>query len=181
VGDKRIQAAEAEIIWAAGFWDGEGSCGCYVKSDGRARIASGWTLRVHIFQNHREPLDRFAKAMGVGRVYGPYVQATKKNEHYNYQCTGEATKVIFDLLLPWICEPKRQQILAALEKFSKRPEPRIQGKGGTKPCPPGCTCGRHTGWWKTHSKDESKTTEHRRAQQREYQRRYRAKKKGVAP
>jgi hypothetical protein len=181
VGDERIRAASQseELAWAAGFWDGEGSCGCYGKNDGRKRRASDTYLRASVNQNEREPLDRFLAVVGMGKIYGPY-QRHEGNPYWSYQLAGKSAELLLGRLWPWLSGPKRRQYLAAKKKFEQRPEPAVQGLGGTKPCPPGCTCGRHTGWWSTHSKDEAKSTEHRRAQQREYTRRYRERKKGTA-
>src|SRR5438128_680517 len=57
-----------ELSWAAGFFDGEG-CFSYV------RVARYPVIRVT--QAHREPLDRFQAAIGVGKVYGPMCKDTR--------------------------------------------------------------------------------------------------------
>jgi len=180
VGDERAQAAyhREELAWAAGFWDGEGSCGCYGKNDGRKRVASDIYLRASVNQNRREPLDRFVRAVGVGKIYGPYIPTKNllsQNPQWSYQVSGKAVDTLFDLLWPWLCDPKREQYLIAREKFDERPEPSPQGLGGTKPCSPGCTCGRHSRY-STEGLTEQQIR--RREKMREYQARHRAKKKG---
>jgi hypothetical protein len=112
-------------------------------------------------------------AVGVGKVYGPY-----EGRKWSIQVVGKNAEIVIEKLWPWLSGPKRRQIERAREKFANRPE---EGLRNGRDCPPGCTCGRHTGWWSTHSKEEAKSTEHRRAQQREYTRRYRERKKLAAP
>lgn len=178
MGDERARATShsEELAWAAGFWDGEGSCGCYSKNDRQTRKsnrrASDTYLRASVNQTDREPLDRFLAAVGVGKLYGPYTP--KKNllsqtPYWGVQISGRAVDDLFQILWPYLCGPKKQQYLDARAKFDARPEP---SKGGHV-CAPDCTCGRQK--WKTAELDEK--TARRREQQREATRRYRAKKK----
>jgi hypothetical protein len=159
-----------ELAWAAGLFDGEGSVGTYGKS-GR----SYFHLRVSIGQQDRRVLDRFVSVVGLGKTYGPYSTPHGK-ERWEYQIAGGTAREVMDLIWPWLSEPKRLQAERAYQELADGPQPQKVGDQGRK-CPEGCTCGRHGGWWNTHSKEESKSTEHRRKQQRENMRRYRAKKK----
>jgi hypothetical protein len=175
VGDERAQAAypNEELAWAAGLYDGEGSCGCYGRSDGKKRKASYWHLRLHVAQHYDpEVLHRFVAAVGVGKVYGPY-----EERKYSVQVVGKNAEIIIEKIWPWLSGPKRRQIEAAREKFLQRPEPSLQGLGGGQPCPPGCTCGRH-GRYSTEGLTEKQIR--RREKMREYQARHRAKLKESA-
>jgi hypothetical protein len=177
VGEERVQAvypSREELAWAAGFWDGEGSCGCYGKNDGRKRQASDTYLRASIGQNNRESLDRFMAAVDLGKVYGPYLSKgnlLSQNVYWNYQLAGKSVGLLFERLWPWLSEPKQQQYLAARAKFDERPEP---SKGGHV-CASDCTCGRQK--WKTQDLDPK--IARRRERAREATRRYRAKLKEV--
>jgi hypothetical protein len=171
VGEERIQAASQreELAWAAGLYDGEGSCGCYGKHDGRARKSSYWQIRLSVGQHYDpEVLHRFVAAVGVGKVYGPY-----EGRKWSVQCVGANAEIIIERLWPWLSGPKRRQYLATRKKFEARGE---RQKGGHV-CAPDCACGRQK--WKTETDVDPKVA-HRRAQQREYTRRYRAKKKETA-
>ena len=174
MGDERTQAAHhrEELAWAAGLWDGEGSCGYYgQRSDGRKRSASQWNLRVTVNQNHDpEVLHRFCAAVGIGKVYGPYSHPTG-GERFSFQVGGAKAAAVLDAIMPWISGPKRRQAEAALEKWHGRD----LRKGGHV-CAPDCTCGRQK--WKTQDLDPA--IARRREQQREATRRYRAKKKEEA-
>ncbi|MGH9427147.1 MAG: hypothetical protein ACRD2L_12695, partial [Terriglobia bacterium] len=160
-----------ELAWAAGFWDGEGSCGCYQKNDGRTRKASNFYLRAAISQKDREVLDRFRAAVELGKVYGPYSKGTTP---WSWQVAGKQVHHLFGKLSDLLSGPKRNQYIAVQEKFAQRPEPSPQGLGGTRPCPPGCTCGRHNRY-STEGLTESQLR--RRKKMREYQRQHRLRKK----
>ena len=60
---KRLEFDREELAWAAGFFDGEG-CFCFSEA--------GQYVCVSITQTEREPLDRFERAVGLGKVNGPY-------------------------------------------------------------------------------------------------------------
>jgi hypothetical protein len=171
VGVERTRAAfhREELAWAAGLWDGEGCCGCYGRYDGgkKKRKASYWHIRINISQHDREVLDRFAAAVGVGKVYGPY-----RGTVWHFQCVGKNAEIVIEKIWPWLSEPKRRQIEGARAKFEARGE---STKGGHV-CGPDCQCGRQK--WKTEDVDPKIAK--RRAQQREATRRYRAKLKESA-
>lgn len=89
-----------ELAWAAGLADGEAWFG----------IAKGppWTPSVQIGQKHRGVLDRFQRAVGAGRVSGPY--GTGPNPMYSYHAAGDTARPVMSLLLPWLSEVKLEQI-----------------------------------------------------------------------
>lgn len=97
-----------ELAWAAGFFDGEGS----VFYRGRKRRE----LALTVAQADRRPLDRFAAAVGVGAVRGPYKQRYKNGKPYYVFSVSAHTRVqaIIALLWKFLSEPKREQARAAL-------------------------------------------------------------------
>ncbi len=159
-----------ELAWAAGFWDGEGSCGCYRKNDGKKRKASNSYLRASVNQIDREVLDRFCEAVGLGKVYGPYVGITTQ---WAWQLHGEKVRLMFERLWPYLSRIKKEQAFAAYAKHDERDE---LGKG-SRTCPPGCTCARHSRY-STEGLSEKQIR--RREKMREYQARYRSKAKEAA-
>lgn len=167
----RAVSPREELAWAAGLWDGEGSCGVYERKDGRMRAGSQWSLRVSVGQHHDpEVLHRFRAIVGVGKVYGPYSHPS--GDRYVFQVVGKNAIAVLDKIWPWLSGPKRCQAQAALEKWNSR---ELQ-KGGHV-CAPDCTCGRQK--WKTETDIDPKLAR-RRAQQREAQRRHRERlKQGV--
>jgi hypothetical protein len=112
------------LAWAAGFFDGEGCFffGTYRRKDGRI---DQWT-ETRITQADREVLDRFASAVGLGKVYGPYAR-TKANHasQWQYVAYGFAsTQAIVASLWTWLGSIKRDQarrVLLAGSQVIPRP------------------------------------------------------------
>ena len=99
------------MAWAAGLYDGEG-CTFLDKS--------GY-LSMHVTQALPAVVRRFAKAVGVGKVYGPY-----KNHgqgFYKWQALStEDAITTFELLKPYLSAPKKAQFR---EKFKVAKKPRF--------------------------------------------------------
>ena len=103
---------DPELMWAAGFYDGEGSS--YVVSKRPRDIGRKvWSKRVAISigQNHSEVLERFCRAIGIGHVIGPYNnKGHPGNGIYFVHLTNKSdVKTAMDLLYPHIGSIKRQQ------------------------------------------------------------------------
>jgi hypothetical protein len=91
-----------ELAWAAGFFDGEGSFTTSLDSYGYKHA------RVCVSQNTRELLDRFAVAVGTGKVYGPH--SYKQSCPYMWVANGPVkTRLVFELLDPYLGSVKRAQ------------------------------------------------------------------------
>lgn len=101
---------ERELIWAAGFFDGEG-CTSPAKSKTKSGEVTGFKIHISIAQVQREPLDRFCEAVGVGKVYGPYEKEGPNQQpqyRYSIQSKGGCKQVI-EKLYPYLCSVKRAQ------------------------------------------------------------------------
>jgi hypothetical protein len=103
-----------ELAWAAGFYDGEGSS-IYRYSDSRRQRC----LQITIQQNHREVLDRFKSAVGVGRVNGPYpYNRGRSGEYYSYQVSNAAGfRKVVRALWPFLGTEKKRQFIKAMRGF----------------------------------------------------------------
>jgi hypothetical protein len=60
-------ATDSEIAWAAGLFEGEGSCYGTVRSD----RYNTRRIRMNLRMTDQDVVERFAKVVGVGSVYGP--------------------------------------------------------------------------------------------------------------
>lgn len=104
-------AAVIELAWAAGFFDGEGTC--YVAHSTvrpRPRLAIG---QIDDFVLHR-----FKSAVGdIGNINGPYayVKRPKATPHYLYTVNGWKVPVVFGLLKPYLSPVKIAQIQEVLD------------------------------------------------------------------
>jgi hypothetical protein len=100
-------ATSEELAWSAGFFDGEGCVGL------RRRPRCVAQLQISISQCDRRVLDRFAAAVGGGRVYGPHTPAgatPNQNPRYQYVATGASlVPSIMDAIYPWLSAVKREQ------------------------------------------------------------------------
>ena len=104
---------QTELAWAAGLFDGEGST---YSTNARYPL-----VRVCVTQNDREVLDRFIEALGVSRVYGPYLAESKKrfgSKPYfmvQIQKQEHVARALY-LLWPFLGTLKRRQAINALKK-----------------------------------------------------------------
>lgn len=88
-----------ELAWAAGFFEGEG---CVTYNSNKPRR----TLKLTVGQSGYDcppPLTRFATAVGLGKItgpYGPYLPNRKPAWHWNV--SGEDMHVVMNMLLPYL-------------------------------------------------------------------------------
>jgi len=113
-----------ELAWAAGFFDGEGYVGHMNHLDKRdGRLYSSPKLSVG--QVRREPLNRFALAVGVGSVRGPYGPYKGQVQPIHaFRLEGfEKVQAMAAMLWVFLSEPKREQfnqVLTASRAGCKR-------------------------------------------------------------
>jgi hypothetical protein len=92
-----------ETAWAAGFFDGEGTTSFSPVSK---------ATRIQISQKDPELLHRFARAVGIGVVRGPYRNG--KGLVFQYRVSKKADVVrVIAALWPHLGNAKRRQATAA--------------------------------------------------------------------
>jgi hypothetical protein len=104
------------IEWCAGFFEGEGCARVreHFKND---KKYSYYVLQ--IAQVHREPLDAFREAMGLGVVRGPYgPYSTTKQAYYLFDAATDDALVISEKMLPFLYS-KGDQVRAAIQKYKE--------------------------------------------------------------
>lgn len=83
---------EQLVIWAAGFFDGEGSVGLF-----RARAGGKvMTLRIRVGQKTRESLDRFVLLWG-GNIWHRKASATQTEFYEWYMSSRPAYEVLLEM------------------------------------------------------------------------------------
>ena len=104
--------SEAEIAWAAGFFEGEGSAGVYI--DYRRPHLPG-SPRASLSQNDEGPVRRFQQIVGMGSVslIGPYPSRPKPV--WFWQCTNRKDLPRLVTLMPWLSPRRRAQIQSVLD------------------------------------------------------------------
>jgi hypothetical protein len=102
-----------EIAWAAGLFEGEGYTGFTRTNHGARKI------NFTVTQQNREPLERFRKLFGVGRIYGPY-GGPKQVSHFH--CSSfEHAQAILAAMWPWLSTRRREQAKRTLRAYLAHP------------------------------------------------------------
>lgn len=135
------QLIREELAWAAGFLDGEGHFGLHITKSRPTDTRTYASLEVTAAQCDRRPLERLQKILGLGTIGGPYKKDNLKwRASYLFYINGpEKFKKVRDVLWPWLCEIKRDQITKALAdhtEFNKRPKLRMGPKPKVCVCHP---------------------------------------------
>ncbi len=106
---------QAEIMWAAGFFDGEGCVTIHQRAKKTAHHSGERAaLGVTIGQSYvTEELDRFRRAVGFPhiRISGPYRSPKSSAPRYVVVFTGRRAHMVMGLLLPHLCSRKREKYL----------------------------------------------------------------------
>ena len=95
-----------ELAWAAGFFDGEGNAHFCRNSR---------TVGLSVTQTSLPELQRFQSTLGVGRVYGPYInKGPRNNPHWQYRIKGfQHYQHAMCLLWRFLCQRKKDQLKRA--------------------------------------------------------------------
>jgi hypothetical protein len=97
-----------ELAWAAGFFDGEGWA---AKNKSR-----GVQSRINQAGPNGMPavLLKFQRAVGVGRLKGPYIEAGRQDLYWWEATSRPDVARVADLIGPWLCPAKRAEFERAL-------------------------------------------------------------------
>jgi hypothetical protein len=105
-----------ELVWAAGFFDGEGYVGVQRKRPGPRGGRWSLVLAMEITQVDERPLQRFAAAVGCGSItlrtsrLGP-----RQRPQFRWRAAHGAAERALCALWPYLSEPKREQALCAVD------------------------------------------------------------------
>jgi hypothetical protein len=107
------EKTDIDTAWAAGLYEGEGTCFGHVSGNGYASV------RMRIGMTNQEPVRRFAEIVGVGKVHGPYKSSSRKpnwSPMFYWQADGYSTCAeVMELLHQHLSERRREQYQAALD------------------------------------------------------------------
>lgn len=108
---------QLEIAWAAGFYDGEGSVSCTANNGNpqtRIQLSIGQ-------KNDRGEiaavLERFKKAVGVGKIYRKTRNDKEINQHQYLISKAEDVQAVINILWPFMSYKKRHQAANAMAKL----------------------------------------------------------------
>lgn len=123
MGSKVAAASDEWRAWAAGLYDGEGSL--YLldhRSHDGYKIAE-MAITQASDSGVPEVLERFARVVGTGHIYGPYRQSSSTLAVYRWKSVvhsriDETTQALW----PWLGPTKRAQASAALSVIRSQPQ-----------------------------------------------------------
>ncbi len=98
----RVMIATADIAWAAGFLEGEGSFGC-------PRVAP----QIQAAQVNREPLERLQRIFG-GAIYACRARSPKGRAYFMWNLNGTRAAGVMMTVAGLMSGRRFNQILAAL-------------------------------------------------------------------
>jgi hypothetical protein len=127
------------VIWAAGFFDGEGCIG--VSRSKKGKLCVYYSIQITAFQNVRAPLDIFAQLFGGTIRYS----TTHSTGGWVWQLSGRALKLALEEMLPFLVV-KREQAQIGIA-FQGRKAPR----GGKYEDGLGARLLDHQDWEKMHA------------------------------
>ncbi len=105
-----------DVGWAAGFIEGEGYVG-YIEQVRNGKPYG--RLKLNVCQVYREPLDKLAEVLGVGKVRGPYGPYTgNRQPHYQYSANGQEAVYAINKVLPYLFH-KGEQAVVAVAKYKE--------------------------------------------------------------
>lgn len=106
---------DVEIIWASGFFDGEGTTRIHKRN---------LIISVPQLNTNKEVLERFKLAFGIG-VVGTYRDRKSSTGFMSYfKTSNKDALLIISLMSPYLSSEKKKQADDAVEIYSKQLEQR---------------------------------------------------------
>ncbi len=100
--------SQTELAWAAGFFDGEG----WTSPTNVRGSSAGRSFQIGVGQKDREALERFVRAVGVGRI-----SAERENTFHSWRASSAADQLqAITRLWPYLSSPKKTQAREVLTR-----------------------------------------------------------------
>lgn len=106
-----MKATDAEVAWAAGLFEGEGTI-CLYKLRSNPFFA--------LITTDEDVIDRFHEVVGVGRLYknrAVFGMGSKQQYVWNANAINEVRHVA-QLFLPWLGKRRRARLLEVLDAYN---------------------------------------------------------------
>jgi hypothetical protein len=119
----------AEIAWAAGLFEGEGT---FIRQTRNGRTRIGFALAT----TDRDVLERFAAIVGVGAIH-PTSRWAEMSTKPIYRWSATANKDVqrlTNLLMPWLGQRRRDALERAWAEYASQPEPLDHWRHGQTHC-----------------------------------------------
>jgi hypothetical protein len=100
-----VSATKAEIAWAAGLYEGEGSV-----------TQSSGVLNARLKMTDESVVRRFEEVVRYGEVYGPYnyqySDGIRRKPFWVWVAVEYDALEVLEMLWPWLSDRRREQALA---------------------------------------------------------------------
>lgn len=110
------------IYWIAGFWEGEGSCGVYIKKSQRDYYKPYYSkvLKVSCVQKEKYPLVLIQRYFKVGNIWTVKHSGCNKVKMYSWDCANKKAFYVLRKLQPYLRSPRRRkQVSLALRLYKE--------------------------------------------------------------
>lgn len=100
---------EAELAWAAGLFEGEGSIAENI-TDGR------WRVTMQMQMTDKDVVKRFASVVGVGTITGPYQYNRKHKPTWRWAVTHRGkVETVLTAMYPWFGTRRQEKTRKVLQ------------------------------------------------------------------
>ncbi len=107
--------------WITGFYEGEGSVGCYKRHELRAGHHYNYHfLKFTIGQKEKTPLQLIKQAMGCGYLYHTNNRGLGGGKIWMLQFTHAQGRRFAKQIRPFMCSPKKIQQLTRALRLDKK-------------------------------------------------------------
>lgn len=120
------------LAWAAGFFDGEGTAGCWKNNNGTGN-PNYRRLTASIAQNDKHTLEVFQQALG-GHLAGPFRAIGSTGGHWRLTFSGASVVALYKALKPFLIF-KGPQFEKAIGEYDAYQSSRVHNKPGPKGIP----------------------------------------------
>lgn len=114
---------KTELAYLAGFWEGEGSCGCYNRRaivNGKPYSYKNRTLAADMSQKYKNVLVWTRSKLGYGWIYKAVKCKKFGTPIFTWRCTQQNAYSFLTSILPFMHSPyRRKQIATSLRKWSQ--------------------------------------------------------------
>ena len=95
-----------DLIWASGFFDGEGSIGL-----SKHKNPEFYYVSITVSNTHLKSIERFKDIVVFGRIYKQTKYINRK-QCYNWVASSKQAAIVLKMLLPFLYTKKEQAKLA---------------------------------------------------------------------
>lgn len=112
-------ANDVEIAWCAGFFDGEGHVSYYRSYPHiiTGRVTGAMRCNVPQASDNIETLERFQRAVGLGKIKGPYPMPNSTRTQHKLQFGVKEVETLFLTLSPYLMSEKSNDFRNALMAY----------------------------------------------------------------